>query len=621
LKTRYPFFIKKLEHPTIDVEEDSGLMLVSRLPFLTLPNGQDHWYKPFPKAAGNDAMSAKGVGIVRVAGPYSSTTIAFTHLQASYDAANTEHADVRREQLQFIRDALYDLAAGNTQAYANSVIVGDFNIKGDPDDQSGEWNAVFANTPGALGGDFVDQWRAEMHPPGDNRDHDPGYTHRDTPSFTLNRLDYQLGRRGANADIGLIAHHMCVPFVLPSEITDHWPLYAHHHKISTHCSPGRALDLLQAAPTNAGAPGSHLWQLKTDFREEDMYHWVFVRDAGTYSIWTDPDLEVHAFRYDNFSAALNPSDTLARSELPDSVRLIMGREARLLERGEVFSWRDPFYLRIRGRLASVLGQHPYAIVRHRGESPATAIELLPHSPTNPGLPLNQPLGTDDKCWFRAERADRYDQTPYNDTFVVNNPDGLRIDVALLDAGQQPVPDGAAGTQAEIVASRNGSAERIYLVLRRASFDSANVAVIWRSALTYLSLGEELRLRLDDETGPDWPGADELELQVTVDTDTIYYDVWDDADAGEDWPNLVQSMRTNATARQGHGRWVAFTESVLFDTLKTDGVFAHGSAMGIIAPLGEYDKDVESRIAGITVKDPVGDGHLTAHVLLSRYPLT
>lgn len=73
-----------LEYPMADVEEDSGLMLFSKSPFLPLPGGGNYMYQAFPNAAGSDSKAAKEVGIVRLSGPLNSTTIAFTHLQASY---------------------------------------------------------------------------------------------------------------------------------------------------------------------------------------------------------------------------------------------------------------------------------------------------------------------------------------------------------------------------------------------------------------------------------------------------------------------------------------------------------------------------------------------------------
>jgi hypothetical protein len=75
LKRKFPHIIEKLEHPGPDFEEDSGLMLFSKLPFVPFPDAVDHIYKPFPKGSGSDVKAAKGVGVVRVNGPFDPTTI------------------------------------------------------------------------------------------------------------------------------------------------------------------------------------------------------------------------------------------------------------------------------------------------------------------------------------------------------------------------------------------------------------------------------------------------------------------------------------------------------------------------------------------------------------------
>lgn len=627
LRSKYPNIIEKLEHPGPDIEEDSGLMLFSKLPFLTLPNGDDHVYEAFPKGAGSDALAAKGVSIVRVNGPFDPTTIAFTHLQASYDAANTENADIRAEQIEFIHQMLLGLANGNIQHYANSVIIGDLNIKGDPDDTSGEKNLVFSNVPNTFGGDFDDGWRVSMHPPGDLTDYDPGYSHRDTPTYQLNRLDYQCTRREANEDIGLIPHHMSTPLRLPSEVTDHWALLAHLHRISPNCSPALAVDLLAIDPVNKNLPESSVWVLQTNFRDEDMFHWIYINvnpkktEAGTFSIFTSADIEAAAFRRTDFTHALVPTDLLSMSELPDSVHTaITERDRSLVDRGTVFSWREPFFIRLRGVATSFKGSAPYAIVRHQGDSPATALILHPHLTVNPGLPLGQKLGITDECFFKAVRQDKFTGATYVDRFQLRNVNQVGARLELLNAtAQSPPLDQVLGKAAVLEVTRNAAAETVFLVLRRSNVNDVNFSMFWDSPLTFVKLDESLRLHIDDETGPDALGADEFDLDVDIDGDNVFSGSWDDADAGEDWPSLSKAIRSSVQTRQGQGNWAAFTGEIAFTVLKTDGIAAHGSAVGLIRALDPTDRDVESRTASIKISDPAGDGHLTAYASLSKFP--
>jgi Endonuclease/Exonuclease/phosphatase family len=621
LKSKYPYIIEKLEHPGPDIEEDSGLMLFSKLPFLKLPNGDNHVYEIFPTAVSTDKLAAKGVGIVRVNGPFEVTTIAFTHLQASYDAANTGNADIRNDQIEFIHQTLLDLADGNLQDYANSVIIGDLNIKGDPDDTSGEKNLVFSNTPKTFGGDFDDGWQVSMHPPGDLTDYDPGYTHRDTPTYQPNRFDYQCTHRDADMDIGLVPHHMSIPLRLPSEVSDHWALLAHLHRVSPNCTPALAIDLLSLDPINKNLPESSVWILQTNFRDEDMFHWIYISEPGTFSIFTAAEIEATAFQRTDFTHALVATDTLSTSELPDSIRIaITEREQQVVDKGEVFSWRDPFFIRLRGVSTSFKGSAAYVIVRHRGDSPATALILHPHLAIDPGLPLGQKLGNTDECFFKAIRQDKFTGTAYADRFQLRNVKGAKVSLELRDAtAKRPPLARVSNRNKELTVTRDEKKETVFLVLHRADVNDVSFSMFWDSPLTFVRLDESFRLHIDDETGPDWLGADEFDLDVDIDGDNVFSGSWNDADAGEDWPSLSKVIHDRVQARQGQGNWAAFTSAISFSIIKTDGIAAHGSEGGFIRALDSTDRDNENRTASIEISDPAGDGHLTAHVLLSKFP--
>ncbi len=624
LKAKYPHIIEKLEHSGPDIEEDSGLMLFSKLPFLPLA-GSDHVYKAFPKAAGNDAKVAKGVAIVRVNGPFDPTTIAFTHLQASYDAANTENSDVRSDQLAFTRLMLQEVAEGNFQHYANSLVIGDLNIKGDPDDTSGEHNLVFANTPDTFGGDFDDGWRVSMHPPQDLLDYDPGYSQRDTPTNQLNRFDYQCTRRGANVDVGLIPHHMSTALRLPSEVTDHWALLAHLHRISPNCSPALAVDLMTLDPINKNSHESSVWVMHTNFRDEDMFHWVYINvdsrkgESGTFSLFLGADIEAVAFKRTDFTHALSPVDTISTSELPGNIQNLINEHAKIVKKGSVFAWREPFFIRIRGVSTNFTGEAPYAIVRHRGDSHATAIVLQPHLPVDPGLPEGQRLGTTDECFFKVFRENKFTGKPYDDHFQLRNPTRVKVSMELQNAAEISLREGVSNNDAVLSVTHNGSREMIYLVLSRTSFNDIKFNVVWDSPLTYVRLDESFRLHVDDEAGSDWPGEDEYDLEISIDGESVFSNSWDDADSGEDWPSLSQDVRDSVQARQGQGNWAAFTDEITYSILKTDGAFAHGSEAGIIRALQSLDHDVEERTASITISDSISDGHVTAYSSLTKFP--
>jgi hypothetical protein len=242
----------------------------------------------------------------------------------------------------------------------------------------------------------------------------------------------------------LIPHHMSTPLRLPSEVTDHWALLSHLHRIGPNCTPALAVDLLAIDPVNKNLPESSVWLLQTNFRDEDMFHWIYINidpkksEAGAFSIFTSADIEATAFRYDDFTHALVPTDMLSMSELPGSVyTAITQREQSLVDKGTIFSWRAPFFIRLRGASTSFMGSAPYAIVRHRGDSPATALILHPHLVVDPGLPQGQKLGMTDECYFKAVRQDKFTGAAYADHFQLLNRNQVDARFELRNASVHP----------------------------------------------------------------------------------------------------------------------------------------------------------------------------------------
>lgn len=202
---------------------------------------------------------------------------------------------------------------------------------------------------------------------------------------------------------------------------------------------------------------------------------------------------------------------------------------------------------------------------------------------------------------------------------MRNPGRVKASLELQNAAGVALPGGNSGSDAVLKVTQNGAKEIIYLVLRRDSVNDVKFGVFWDSPLTYVRLDESFRVHVDDETGPDWPGEDEYDLDVEIDGDSVFSNSWDDADAGEDWPSLGKDVHDNVQARQGQGNWAAFTGEITFSVLKTDGPFAHGSEAGIIRALDASDDNQEKRTASITVSHPVSDGHITAHASLTKFP--
>src|SRR5690606_26594370 len=104
----YSYVVEEIDLDTLGKFDDSGLMLFSRYQLLQLSTGGRVDAAFFDEAKGSDAIAPKRVGLVRIDTQLSPTTIAFTHMQASYDMEG-QHRDVRESQFKQIMDAFNDL--------------------------------------------------------------------------------------------------------------------------------------------------------------------------------------------------------------------------------------------------------------------------------------------------------------------------------------------------------------------------------------------------------------------------------------------------------------------------------------------------------------------------------
>src|SRR5262245_14329550 len=88
LKTFGSAGLTGIDYPPFRLD-DSGLMILSRFPFVARPNGDHFEFRSYGDYAGDDALSDKGIALVQINTGGELTTIAFTHLQASYDDDNS----------------------------------------------------------------------------------------------------------------------------------------------------------------------------------------------------------------------------------------------------------------------------------------------------------------------------------------------------------------------------------------------------------------------------------------------------------------------------------------------------------------------------------------------------
>lgn len=551
LAPRYPHMVEMFPDPVVmaaaeaaspgpSVLQDSGLFFASRHPIVPLPNGETAHFESYDDATDWDRFALKGIALVAVATPLGTIPVAFTHTQAS-SAREDENDDVRAKQFDQV-DANLRAVLGNPPAapWRNLVVVGDLNVRGDLGAVSSEWSDVFATGPTVLTTRLADSWRTFMHPPGLADELDPGFTNNNLepgadglPAGLLSRLDYVIVQKPAPR--GLVAQHMRTRF---RALSDHWSLEADLHRPTPRAVPSDAIELeslpklangLQIVPLDIGLDGS--------------YQWVFVREPGTYTVFP-PKARVELTTYfaDNLSDARPPFDVADVTTMGDpSLPLVLHRNLPDNDTvGLQFVARKPFFIRARAvdRVGGFTGTFGLGILRHTGATPATAIFLEPWlDPIDPILPAGRPLGADDLCWFRA-RIDRARSGEAHDsTFEVLNATGHPAEVELLDAGFAPLgADSGAGPVLAVTRTTDGP-ETVFLRLRRSDINDVAFTAAWRSGLTYLRSDPSLRpmvLRCLDETGPDWWGADEINLKVRPDgmIPFLVDEWWDDADTNE-----------------------------------------------------------------------------------------
>ena len=89
---------------------------------------------------------------------------------------------------------------------------------------------------------------------------------------------------------------------------------------------------------------------------------------------------------------------------------------------------------------------------------------------------------------------------------------------------------------------------MFVVLRRDDVNDVNFAMTWQSPVSYLMLDRPLGLYINDETSVDSPGADEVYLDIWLDSTRAFDGYWDDADTDETWPGLAAAITQQIRAQ-------------------------------------------------------------------------
>lgn len=534
----YPHITPQLPH-TIDVTAgrfiDSGLMLLSRHPFIALEKElPTDWKTPddrvgfarFGDSANDDTMASKGVGVARIETPLGVFTIAFTHLQAAY-ADLLQYAAVRSRQLDVV-DGLLRAATGPTPGvWRDDVIVmGDFNVAAIAG--ATEYAAALRDPARIYGSNLKDAWASWM--PGT----DPGITQDAWDKDEHDRLDYvfvsAVPRKNVSA---LVAQHMRT---VHREFSDHFALRADLNRWAEHNTPAGAFVAVARGTRPIDQP-----PFEDNLHDTQQMRWLSFQQPGTYTLVSNEPIGVEVYDARNISDLL-PRYRTGRVDLS----LIPGTEVVWRDRdvavtGPTFALRGPSYVRAYVRDETLPTPVPCRVGwhRHGGTSSQDAISLSPQAPLlETDFKVGERLNERDEQWYSCWIGRALSGLPHTSVFRVSNTTGRSVHVSVRDSrGYELLSERTVGQGESEIDLLDAGERMAFLVVRRSAPEQENVHVGWRTALTFVV--PPFRLRCDDETGPDWLGADEITVQVSVDGLDIGTDSWNDADIGESFnPRLT-----------------------------------------------------------------------------------
>ena len=542
LSAMYPYHVDQLGGSGLPGSVDSGLMLFSKFPFVTLAasSGSQECFPPivlkcvaafheFDASAGEDGLAAKGIGYVRVSNPRADreTDVFFTHLQADPRTCVPEPPGcgrrARAEQVDEAIDFINAWAPPYDQK-RDAVLLGDLNIQHQDDagKNTNEYQALIADpTSGLASIGFADAWLSTSRK-------DPMSTWTASPNSKIDYILYRQPYIKGGPAVSCVLHQSIERQFLLNEPTangvvvqpasDHHPYTALIGPRGQHCSPspGVAQEVAAADATYGGAiehPGSYQW---------------FHFPPATYglSINAQATMEMTAYAETDLSTALRPyrgtGIVPGGSETPESA---------------VLSPAVPFYLRVRvADQATPLwtGGYTLRVNWHDGSSAAEAIQLdvfRPYAATQMAASAN-PLS---EVWFTIKTDTLTSGAKQGFTFETSDHPGMRLDMRLLDKTKfdAGAPDAlvlnSLGTEGSTIVrspdpfNPNDPDEtpiaaqetEYYLpIAKTAGSRPGPFTVTWTTNLFYVHLDRIQVLNLDDD--PEWGENDEPEPIIDVD---------------------------------------------------------------------------------------------------------
>jgi len=569
LSGKYPHFVSKIDDEEIIIEfdfedfeidsitlngEDSGLMIFSRFPFLQLPDPQFKWksdrlegttdevaFIVFEETASDDALAAKGVGLVRVTNPDTGAiyAIAFSHMQA--DTGGEHFPDVRKAQFADAEELITTTLG--LSPIDHIFLTGDLNVRGEggvidagtAQDGTDEWQDRFGN-------DFffetmIDTWAATTSM------EDTGITNYGSlgSSDDDQRLDY------IAADVASLEEGWCVQHLRRREVaeSDHLFVRADYNIANPLCDPRRAwqnpplddyvnFQTFQVDVTEIAAPGGAQWfyyDLSTPGSSGERHTVsIGIPKQDQFDPATEAGVILELFDPSDLST---PISQYMKEETNLSTLLDLREDLT----GVVHVVPERFFLKISSPNPMWTGNYTFLVHEHTCASQEDACVLLPNE--NPRtiakFDPNSYVGQEDTMWFRIDVAEEADSGNPQVIRAFAGPfDNKNFGVALLDADDPSNTVANPPLTKDLVDYQEFEGEifglqSMFLIVKRhdATLGDA-LEVGWDTNLTRLH-GEEhpngglwsgasywrSELRCKDETNPEL-GSDEIHLLVSTD---------------------------------------------------------------------------------------------------------
>jgi endonuclease/exonuclease/phosphatase family metal-dependent hydrolase len=294
----YPWNVQYVGSRRI-IREDSGLMLLSRLPFDELPASPDYshprirasasgvtpdwphvWFVEYKDCTASDCLAGKGAAYVRLRFRERPLHVFFTHMQAAYDYHGPEKQartrQIRTAQLKQMATLVRAALAPDSAARENVLVLGDCNVdgvrSGNGNAGGDEWHGMLAALGEPFPGGLADVW--DQHVPAD----DPGHTF---PAWNPHaRRDYVfLSSADPTQPLAVqhvaLAHDLAEPSVGNVHLSDHIGISVdlNLHQHGCHPADAHAIEIeTDGAPVNGtiSFPGG--------------LQWYRIVTAGTYEI-------------------------------------------------------------------------------------------------------------------------------------------------------------------------------------------------------------------------------------------------------------------------------------------------------------------------------------------------